>query len=106
MSKNIDKNTIKNLSRKIQIFLDSSKQSATDALKTTPKRAIQKTTEGKGDLISIKNVDKMQKYQEVHHRIVRWQLQTKQKILDFIEKHQMKDIYLLKRDWKLFMFED
>ena len=70
MSKNIDKNTIKNLSRKIQIFLDSSKQSATDALKT-PKRAIQKTTEGKGDLISIKNVDKMQKYQEVHHRIVR-----------------------------------
>ena len=35
------------------------KQSATDALKTTSKRAIQKTAEATGDLIGNKIVDKI-----------------------------------------------
>ena len=54
-AKNIGKNLGKNLKRKyfscnyIQKFIDHTKQSATDALKT---------------------VSKLQKFQEIHHRIV------------------------------------
>ena len=45
MGKNIGKNISKNLSSKCrQKILDRAKQSATDALKTTPKRAIQKNS--------------------------------------------------------------
>ena len=62
MSKNIDENVSKNLnSKNSQKFLDHAKQSATDALKTTPKRAIQKTTEETGDLTGNNNSDKITK---------------------------------------------
>ena len=62
MGKNIDKNISKNLSGKSnpgiltirRKLLDHAKKSATDALKTSSKRAIQKTAEATGDLIGNK----------------------------------------------------
>ena len=55
MGRNIGKNISKNLSSKYsQKLLDHAKQSATDALKTGSKRAIQKTAEATGNL-EIKN---------------------------------------------------
>ena len=54
--RNIRKNIVKNISKNVirkysQKLLDYVKQSPTDALKTTSKRAIQKTAEATGDLI-------------------------------------------------------
>ena len=62
MSKNIGKNIIKKLSSKYspgmlvmcQKLLDHPKKSATDTLKTSSKRFIQKTAEATGDLIGNK----------------------------------------------------
>ena len=62
MGKNIGKNISKNLSGKSnpgmltirRKLLDHAKKSATDALKTSSKRAIQKTAEATGDLIGNK----------------------------------------------------
>ena len=49
MGKNVSKNLSKNLSSEYSRKpLDHSKQSATDALKTVSKRAIQKTAEATG----------------------------------------------------------
>ena len=42
-----------------QKLLDSAKKSTTDTIKTTPKRAIQKTAEATGDLIGNKIPDKL-----------------------------------------------
>ena len=54
------KNISKSLSNKNgQKLLDSAKKSSTDAIKTTSKRAIQKTTEATGDLIGNKIADKI-----------------------------------------------
>ena len=54
------KNIGKNLSNKYgQKPLDSAKKSAIDAIKTTSKRAIQKTAEATGDLIGNKIADKI-----------------------------------------------
>ena len=62
MSKNIDKNISKNLiGNYSQKRLDHSKQLATDALKTTPKRAIEKIAEATGDLICNKTADRTTK---------------------------------------------
>ena len=44
-----------------QKLLDHPKQSATDALKTTSKRVIQKTAEATGDLISSEIADRITK---------------------------------------------
>ena len=50
----------KNMSKHSQTLLDHAKQSATDALKTTSKRAIQKNSRyAIGDLISNKIHDKI-----------------------------------------------
>ena len=50
----------KSLSNKYgQKLLDSTKKSTTDAIKTTSKRAIQKTAEASGDLIGNKTADKI-----------------------------------------------
>ena len=52
MSKNIGKNITKNFSGKhSQNILDYTKKVATDALKTSSKRAIQKRAEATGNLI-------------------------------------------------------
>ena len=58
--KNFGKNRSKNVSNKYsQKGLDQTKQSATDALKTTSKRAIQDTAEATCDLIGNKIADKI-----------------------------------------------
>ena len=54
------KNMGKCLSNKYgQTLLDGAKKSTTDAIKTAPKRAIQKTTEATGDLIGNTIADKI-----------------------------------------------
>ena len=58
MVKDLGENISKNLSGKhSQKVFDHTKQSATDALKTVSKRAIQKTAEATGDLIRHKIAD-------------------------------------------------
>ena len=50
----------KNLSNKYgQIIIDTTKKSATDAIKTASQRAIQKTSEATGDLVGNKIADKI-----------------------------------------------
>ena len=54
------KNMGKSLSNKYgPKLLDSAKKSTTDAIKTVSRRAIQKTAEATGDLISNSNADKI-----------------------------------------------
>ena len=54
------KNMSKSLSNKYgQKLLDSAKKSTADAIKTASKRAVQKTAEATGDLISNKIADKI-----------------------------------------------
>ena len=60
MDKNIDENISQNLSIKyIQNLLDHAKQSATHALKTSSKIAIQKTEEATGYWLVIKSLIKL-----------------------------------------------
>ena len=60
MDKTVGKNINKSLSSKYnQKLLDHAKQSATDVLKTSSKRAIQKTAESTDDLIGNKIADKI-----------------------------------------------
>ena len=68
------------------------KESVTDVLKTALKRAIQKTAEATGNLIGNKLLIKLQKTQDLHHRVFQRQLQMEKKIWDLIEKYQKKDI--------------
>ena len=72
-AKNMGQNIVKNISKSLsgkhgsgmlampQELLDHVKQSATDALKTSSKRAIRKTAEATGDLISNKPANLEQK---------------------------------------------
>ena len=74
MGKNIGKNISKNLSGKYsQKLLDHSKKSATDALKTSSKRVIQKTAEATGDLIGNKFLIVLQKFHKIHNKIIQRQ---------------------------------
>ena len=62
VGENIGKNISKNLSGKYsQKLIDHAEKSATDLLKTTSKRVIQKTAEEPGDLIGNKIADKIKK---------------------------------------------
>ena len=62
MGKSIGKNISKNVSGKYsQKLLDHGKQSATDALKTSSKRVIQKTAAAAGDLLGNKVANKITK---------------------------------------------
>ena len=73
MAKNIGKNISKSLSGKYspgmltmrQKLLDHAKQSATDALKTSSKRVIQKTAEATGDLIGNKIANEITRFLKV-----------------------------------------
>ena len=61
MGKNIGKNS-KNLSCKFsKKFLDNAKQSATDVVKATSKRSIQKAVDATGDLIGYNIANKIKK---------------------------------------------
>ena len=55
-AKNMGKSLINKYGQKLR---DSAKKSTTDAIKTTPKRAIQKVAEATGDLIGNKIADKI-----------------------------------------------
>ena len=62
MGKNIGKNISKILSGKYnQKFLDHAKQSATDVIEISSKRAIQKAAEATGDLIGNNTSDRITK---------------------------------------------
>ena len=69
--RNIGKNTSKNLGSKCsQKFIDHAKQSATDALKTASRRAIQETAEATGDLIGNRIPDKFTRVSKIYQRII------------------------------------
>ena len=99
MGKNIGKNIRKDLSGKYnQKLLDDAKQSATDALKTTSKREIQKIVEATGDLIGNKIVNRITKVLKIHRVIFQKQLQ-----MNMIKKHLKKETYFQKKGRKLLM---
>ena len=78
-----------------QKLADSTKKSATDALKIAGKRKIQKTAEASGDLVGNFIADKFTsvlKNQRVNHAQMR-----------LIMNYQKKDICLHKKDKKLLM---
>ena len=65
------KNIGKNLSNKYgQKRLDSAEKSTTDAIKTSSKRAIQKTAEATGDLIGNKIADKITSFQRRTQKMI------------------------------------
>ena len=53
-----------------QKYFDHTQQSATDALKTASKRAIQKTAEATGDLMCNKIADRITKVSKFRNRII------------------------------------
>ena len=94
--KNIVKNKGKNLSCKYsQKPLGHHKQSATDSLKSTSKRAIQKTAEGSDDLIGNKTADEIT--QAILHKLVQKQLKVEQEIQNFIKKYLKEDTYVSRK---------
>ena len=88
MGKNISKNLSSKHSQK---FFDYVKQSATDALKTASKIAIQKNDWN--DKVAIK----LQKPRKLHHRKIQKQMK---------KKYLYKDMYLQNWGIKLMMTED
>ena len=77
---NVGKNIGKNLSKKLTgkysyKLLDHAKQSATDALNNTSKRAIQKTAEATGDLIGNETAIRITKVSKIHNKLIQRQLQ-------------------------------
>ena len=83
MFKNIGKNISKNFSSKCGPgmlaarlkLLDHAKKSATDALKTSSKRVIQKIAEATGDLIGNKIANQIMGLQKIYNKIIQVQLQ-------------------------------
>ena len=105
MVKHIGKNISQNLSGKCRSgmlsmrkkFLDHAKKSATEALKTSSKRVIQKTREATGDLIGNKIANKITKiFKKTYNKIIQKQYQ-----MNMIKKYLKKDMYLQKKDNKL-----
>ena len=79
--------------------LDHAKQSATEALKSASRWAIQKT-------LLIKSLIELQKAQKFHHRTVQKQLKMNQKMEDLITKLLNKNLYLQNKDSKLLIIWD
>ena len=78
MGKNIAKNKSENLKSKYnQKVVDHTKQSATDAIKTASKRAIQNLAEATGNLIGNKIAVKLQDSENLCHRIIQKQMKNK-----------------------------
>ena len=96
-AKNIDKNKSNKYSQKL---LDTSKKSATDAIKTASKRAIQKTAEATGDLIGTKIADKIT---STSKNLQKNCTQKNCYQMKLIMKYQKKDIYLHKKGNKVLM---
>ena len=86
MGKNICKNISIILSGKCRRKpLNHAIQAATDALKTTSKRVIQKAAEASSDFVVIKLLTELQNFQEI------------------CNKYLKKDIYLQKKDIRLLL---
>ena len=86
MCKNIGKNISKNLSGKYSHkLLDRAKQSATDALKTTSKRVIQKQQKQLVNWLVIKLLKELQMFQKINNKIIQRQLQ-----MNMIKKYLKK----------------
>ena len=98
-NKNNGENIGKNLSGKYsQKLLDHAKISATDALKTSSKRVIQKTAEATGDLIGNKIADRTTKSSKDS------QQNNSETVTNQPDKKSTKTkIYLQKKDKKLLM---
>ena len=96
-AKNIGKNISNKYSQKL---VDTAKKSATDAIKTASKRAIQKTAEATEDLIGNKIADKFTSTSKKNLRNYLQRSCTQKKL---IMKYQKKDIYLRKKNNKLLM---
>ena len=88
MGKNISKNLSSKYSQK---RFDHGKQSATDALKTTSKRAVIKTPERTGDLTGKRITDKITKVSRNLPQNSSETIQSETKKQDLIEKYQKKD---------------
>ena len=105
MVKNIGKNISKNLSAKYspdklttcQKLLDHAKKSPKVALKTSSKRATQKTADATDNLIGNKTTDRILKVS----RSSTWNSLQLQK--NVIRKYPTKDIYLQEKGKKLLM---
>ena len=99
MDKNVGKNISKNLSGKnSQKLLDHAKQSAPDVLKTTSKRAIQKTVNKADDLIGNKIADRITKVSKTS------QQNNSETVTNDNDKEIPKErIYLQKKDRKPIM---
>ena len=90
------KNIGKNISNKYgQKLVDTARKSATDAIKTASKRAIQKAAKTTGDLVGNKIADRIT---IIKNREMKSCIQIRQ-----IMKYQKKDIYLQKKYNKLLM---
>ena len=86
------KNMGKNLSNKYsQKLLHSAKQSTADPIKTTSKRAIQKTAEATGDLIGNKLLIKQQVFQKILQMNYK---KMKQKQAEPVQRTYQKKIYI------------
>ena len=97
------KNMNKSLSNKYgQKLLDSTKKSTTDAIKTTSKRAIQKTAEATGDLIGNKIADKITSISKKKSTKELPDNDGKEEDAE-ITTHKKKDTYHQKKDSKLLM---
>ena len=94
------KNIGENLSNKYgQKLVDCAKKSATDALKTTSKRAIQKTAEATGDLIGNKIADKITRVSKKSAK----QPHSEELSNEANNEIRKRKIYLHKKDNKLLM---
>ena len=83
-------------------LVDTAKKSATDAIKTASKRAIQKTAEATGDLVGNKIVDKITSVSKKSTK----KLPTIDEDAGdtiFFSLHREKDTYHQKKDIKLLM---
>ena len=83
-----------------QRLLGHAKKPATDALKTTSKRVIEKAAEATGDLIGNKLIDRITK-------VAKTSIQKSLEIVKWMIKKYLKvDIYLQKKGRKLLMIWD
>ena len=81
------------------MLVDTAKKSATDPLKITSKRAIQKAAEATGNQVSNKIADKITSFQKKTAS----EIPAKKKQKQLAMKYQKKYICLHKKDRKLLM---
>ena len=86
----------KNMSNKYsQKLVDTTKKSATDAIKTSSKRAIQKTAEATGDLIGNKIADKITSASKKSQNEVNNEI-PKERYISPIERQKIIDELMIK----------